>query len=64
MPKIIENLWTRHVIARDSLYYVVFFTVCAQTVDLVFIYISELYNFSVIMQVGKKVLQEHKNSVI
>jgi hypothetical protein len=30
--------------------YVVCFTLCAHTVELVFIYISELYNFSVIMQ--------------
>jgi hypothetical protein len=50
MPKIIENLWTSHIIARDRLYYVVFFAFCAHTMDLVFIYISELYNFSVIMQ--------------
>ena len=45
MPKTIENLWTRHVIARDRLYYVVFFTFCAQTVDLVFIYIFLIVQF-------------------
>jgi len=32
---------------------IVFFALCSHTVDLVFIYISELYNFSVIME-GKK----------
>ena len=46
-----------HYCQGETVLYVVFFTLCAHTVDLVFIYISELYNFNVIMQ-GKNVLLE------
>lgn len=54
MLKIIENLGQGTLLLRIDCIIIVFFTLCAHTVDLVFNYISELYNFSVIMQEKKK----------
>jgi len=31
MPEIIENLWTRHIIARERLYYMLCFSPCVPT---------------------------------
>jgi len=60
MLKIIENLGQGTLLLRTDCIIIMFFTLCAHTVDLVFNYISELYNFSVIMQQKKKYCEDHK----